>query len=199
MSNSLQTIRLFFDNGVGIALRGATQRGVPAQRGATEIDPRRWSAWMSIEQGSTSAMAMVSTYLNFNRNTLEAFNFYAAAFGTEITGIMKYSDVPVPDGHSGPSDEDKDLVINMSLPILGGHMIMGTDVVEGMGGPPLNQGNGTSICLHPDTREEADRLFAALSDGGSVSMPMDDMFWGDYYGAFRDKFGVEWMINHHAE
>ena len=144
-------------------------------------------------------MAMVSTYLNFNRTTREAFDFYAKVFGTDIIGVMTYGDVPVPDGQSGPSDEDKDLVINISLHILGGHLLMGTDNVEGMGGSKLVQGNGTTICLHPDTRDEADRLFAELSEGGEVGMPMEDMFWGDYYGAFRDRYGVEWMINHHAE
>lgn len=143
-------------------------------------------------------MAMVSTYLNFNRNTREAFDFYAKVFGTEIMGVMTHGDVPVPEGHEGPSEADKDLVINISLQILGGHLLMGTDI-GGVPGLSLNQGNATIICLHPDSREEADSIFAALSEGGEVSMPMADMFWGDYYGAFRDKFGVEWMINYHAE
>lgn len=139
-------------------------------------------------------MASVSTYLNFERNTLEAFTFYKEAFGTEFLGIMRHSDVPVPEGEQGPGDEDKDLIINIALPITGGHILMGTDAPETMGFK-LRHGNGTHICLHPDTRGEADRLFAALSEGGEVEMPMADMFWGDYYGSFRDKFGIQWMIN----
>jgi PhnB protein len=142
-------------------------------------------------EGARNVMAMVSTYLNFDRTTREAFNFYASVFNTEIMGVMTYGDVPVPEGQPGPTDDMKDLVINIALPILGGHLIMGTDTVEGMGAPKLVQGNGTAICLHPDSKEEADRLFAALSEGGDISMPMADMFWGDYFGSFRDRFGVE--------
>lgn len=139
-------------------------------------------------------MAQVSTYLNFRRNTEEAFNFYKSVFGTEFLGIMRHRDVPVPEGQPGPSEEDKDLIINIALPILGGHVLMGTDVPESMGFK-LNQGNNVYICLMPDTREESDRIFAALSEGGQVETPMQEMFWGDYYGAFTDKFGVQWMIN----
>jgi PhnB protein len=140
-------------------------------------------------------VAQTSTYLNFTRQTEEAFTFYKSVFGTEfVMGIMRHGDVPVPEGHPGPSEEDKDLVINVALPITGGHILMGTDVPESMG-VTLTQGNNVHICLQPDTRDEADRLIAALSDGGSVDMPMQDMFWGDYFGSFTDKFGIKWMIN----
>jgi len=139
-------------------------------------------------------MASVSTYLNFERTTLEAFTFYKAAFGTEFLGIMRHGDVPLEEGQEGPGEANKDLIMNIALPITGGHILMGTDVWEGMG-MTVTHGNGTHICLHPDTREEADRLFAALSEGGQIGMPMADMFWGDYYGAFQDKFGIQWMIN----
>ena len=140
-------------------------------------------------------MARTSTYLNFARNTEEAFNFYKSVFGTEfVGGIMRHGDVPVPEGQPGPSGDDAQLVINVVLPILGGHLLMGTDVPESMG-VTLNQGNNVYICLHPDTRAEADRLFAALSADGKVQQPLQEMFWGDYYGSFVDKFGVQWMIN----
>jgi PhnB protein len=141
-------------------------------------------------------MAQTSTYLNFERETEAAFTFYKGVFGTEfVNGIMRHSDVPVPEGQPGPSDEDKDLVINVQLPILGGHLLMGTDAPESMGFT-LNQGNNVHINLQPDTRAEADRLFAELSAGGSVEMPLQDMFWGDYFGSFIDKFGTRWMVNH---
>lgn len=140
-------------------------------------------------------MAQTSTYLNFNRQTEEAFTFYKSVFGTEfVNGVMRHRDVPVPDGVPGPSDEDKDLVINVQLPITGGHLLMGTDAPESMGFT-LTQGNNVHICLQPDTRAEADRLFAALSAGGSVEMPLAEQFWGDYFGSFSDRFGIHWMIN----
>lgn len=139
-------------------------------------------------------MAQTSTYLNFSGTTEAAFNFYKSVFGTEFaSGIMRHRDVPVPEGHPGPSDELKDLVINVQLPILGGHLLMGADVPEEMG--PLTQGNNVSIVLMPDTRAEADRLFTALSEGGTVEMPLAEMFWGDYYGQLFDKFGIHWMID----
>lgn len=143
-------------------------------------------------------MAMVSTYLNFPGTTEDAFNFYASVFGTQIMGIMRHGDVPVEEGQPGPSDELKNMVINVALPILANHLLMGTDVTPEMGFT-LNQGNNAYVCLHPDSREEADRLFAALSEGGQVQSPMADMFWGDYWGSFVDKFGAQWMINHSTQ
>lgn len=140
-------------------------------------------------------MAQVSTYLNFAGNTEEAFNFYKSVFGTEFAGdIVRFGDVPPQEGQPELSDEMKQMIINVALPILAGHLLMGTDVPEGSGFEFI-QGNNVHITLHPDSREDADRLFAALSDGGKVEMPMTDMFWGDYYGSFTDKFGTNWMIN----
>lgn len=140
-------------------------------------------------------MAQVSTYLNFERSTEAAFTFYKSVFGTEfVNGIMRHGDVPLPEGHPGPSDEDKDLIINVQLPILGGHILMGTDIPASMG-MQLTPGNNVTICLHPDSRAEADTLFAALSAGGAATQPMTEMFWGDYYGTLTDKFGINWMID----
>jgi PhnB protein len=109
-------------------------------------------------------------------------------------GIMRHGDVPLPEGAPELSAADKNLVMNVALPILGGHILMGTDVPESMGFN-VNQGNNVYISLHPDTRAEADRLFAALSARGKVEQEMQDMFWGDYFGSLVDKFGVQWMIN----
>ena len=140
-------------------------------------------------------MATVSTYLNFARETEEAFTFYKSVFGTEFSGgIMRFGDIPPQEGMEAPSADDAQLVMHVSLPILGGHLLMGTDAPESLGFT-LNQGNNVYISLHPDSRDEADSLFAALSAGGTVEMPMDDQFWGDYFGSFSDKFGVKWMIN----
>lgn len=140
-------------------------------------------------------MASVSTYLNFYRNTEEAFNFYKSVFGTEFQGqIMRMGDVPPQDGMQAFPEEDKDLIMHIMLPILGGHQLMGTDAPESMGFK-LNFGNNMHINLEPDTRAETERIFNALSEGGQVTMELADMFWGDYFGSFIDKFGVHWMIN----
>jgi PhnB protein len=140
-------------------------------------------------------MARVSTYLNFQGNTEEAFNFYKSVFDTEFMGegIMRMGDVPADDSTPPMPENEKQLVMHVSLPILAGHILMGTDLPESMG--KLVQGNNVAINLEPDTRAEADKLFAALSTGGEVEMPMQEMFWGDYYGACADKFGVKWMVN----
>jgi PhnB protein len=141
-------------------------------------------------------MAGVSTYLNFARNTEDAFNFYKSVFGTEFEGeITRFGSIPTMEGQPPIAEEDKNLVMHVTLPILGGHRLMGTDAPESMGFT-VNQGNNVYISLHPDSREEADKLFAALSAGGEIEMEMADQFWGDYFGSFTDKFGIRWMINH---
>lgn len=140
-------------------------------------------------------MATTSTYLNFSSGTEDAFTFYKSVFGTEFMGgIMRHGDVPLPEGAPELSDEDKNLVMNVALPILGGHILMGTDVPEAMGFA-VNQGNNVYVSLHPDTRAEADQLFAALLAGGRVEHEMQEMFWGDYFGSLVDTFGVRWMID----
>jgi PhnB protein len=141
-------------------------------------------------------MAQTTTYLNFAGTTEAAFTYYKSVFGTEFVGpIARMGDFPPQEGQPPLSDDAKQLVMNVQLPILGGHLLLGTDVTEGMGSK-LNQGNNMYICLMPDSREEADRLFASLSEGGSVEDPMTDMFWGDYFGALVDQFGIQWMINY---
>ncbi len=140
-------------------------------------------------------MYQVSIYLNFNRNTEEAFNFYKEVFRSEFEGeIARMGDVPPQEGMPPLKEEDKNLVMHVSLPIMDGFMLMGTDASESMGFN-LTQGNNAYINLLPETREEADRIFAALSDGGVVETAMQEMFWGDYFGSFVDKYGVRWMIN----
>jgi PhnB protein len=140
-------------------------------------------------------MASVSTYLNFVRNTEEAFNFYKSVFGTEYMGdIMRLGDVPPQDGMPPIAEADKNLVMHVSLPILAGHVIMGTDAPESMGFK-LKFGDNVHINLEPDTRKETEKLFKALSAGGKVTMELADMFWGDYFGSCTDKFGVQWMFN----
>lgn len=139
-------------------------------------------------------MAQVSTYLNFSRNTEEAFNFYKSIFGGEFEGpIARMGEAPPYPGAPPLSEADKKLVLNIGLKITGGHLLMGTDAPESMGFN-VNFGNNVHICLHPDTKQETKRLFEKLSAGGKVTMELQDMFWGDYFGSCVDKFGVQWMF-----
>ncbi|MBI4224844.1 MAG: VOC family protein [Candidatus Sungbacteria bacterium] len=140
-------------------------------------------------------MARVSTYLNFTRETEEAFEFYKSIFGGEFTnGISRFSEVPAQEGAPAMSEQDKNLVMHVELPILGGHVLMGTDAPQSMGFTVI-RGNSTYINLEPDTRAETDRLFAALSAGGKTEMNLQEMFWGGYFGSCTDKYGVQWMFN----
>ena len=140
-------------------------------------------------------MSTVSIYLNFVRETEEAFNFYKEVFGGEFEGgVARMGDVPTMEGQQPLAEADKNLVMHVCLPILGGLRLMGTDAPESMGFV-LNQGNNVYINLQPDTRAEADDLFVKLSAGGVVEMPMQNMFWGDYFGSCKDRFGTLWMVN----
>ena len=132
----------------------------------------------------------MNPYLNFDGNTEEAFNFYRSVFGGDFAVVMRFGDNP----QCGEmAEEDKNRIMHIALPIDGGGMLMATDALESMG-QKLNVGNNFYISLSPPTREDADRIFNGLSDGGKVEMPMADMFWG-YFGSFTDKFGVQWMLN----
>jgi len=141
-------------------------------------------------------MARVCTYLNFPRNTEQAFNFYKSIFGGEFSGIgvARFSDFPSSEGMPPLTDEDKNLIMHIELPILGGHVLMGTDAPESMGFKVII-GNNVHIHLEPDTKKETRKLFDALSSAGKITMDLQDMFWGAYYGSCTDQFGVQWMFN----
>ena len=140
-------------------------------------------------------MARVSTYLNFPGTTEEAFVFYRSVFGGDFNGpIHRFADIPPTPGQPTMTEADKHLVMHIELTLLGGHVLMATDAPESMGFT-VKSGNTTHINLEPDTRAEADRLFNGLSAGGKVEMPMQDVFWGAYFGSFTDRFGICWMVN----
>jgi PhnB protein len=141
-------------------------------------------------------MARVSTYLNFARNTEEAFNFYKSVFGGEFNGdrIARFRDIPPSPDMPPLSPADGHLVMHVELTILGGHVLMGTDAPESMGFH-VKAGNNVFINLEPDTKQETDELFNKLSEGGKVGQPLTDMFWGAYFGSCTDKFGIQWMFN----
>ena len=147
-------------------------------------------------QNKESNKARVCTYLNFDGKTEEAFLFYKKVFRTEFLGkgVQRFGEIPAEAGHPPVAEEIKKMVLHVELPITGGHILMGTDAPKEMGFT-LSSGNNMHICIEPETREEADRLFKELSAGGNVTMPMADMFFGAYFGEFSDKYGINWMIN----
>jgi PhnB protein len=139
-------------------------------------------------------MTTVSIYLNFENTTEAAFAFYRQVFGTELAyPPFRYGDAPAGADLPPIPDERKNLIMNIGMPIAGGTMLMGADVGAG-NGFTHTVGNNVQIALHPETREEADRLYTALSAGGDARMPMADQFWGDYYGELVDRFGIVWLI-----
>lgn len=133
----------------------------------------------------------VNPYLNFDGNAEEAFLFYKSVFGGEFISHMKMSDAP--DTDKLPENE-KNRTMHISLHIGGDTVLMASDILPSVG-HKLNPGNNSYISLHPKSKEEADRLFNGLSEGGEIEMPMADQFWGDYFGCFTDRFGVMWMVN----
>ncbi len=143
-------------------------------------------------------MARVSTYLNFPRKTEEAFNFYKSVFGGEFSGgrIARFSDRLTSDEMPPTIENDKNLIMHIELPIVGGHILMGTDTPapETMN-YKVNFGNNVYINLEPDTRVETKKLFDTLSIGGKIIMELQDMYWGAFFGSCTDKFGVQWMFN----
>lgn len=142
-------------------------------------------------------MADVDIYLNFPGNAEEALHFYRSVFGGDFAGggIMRFSDMPPQEGMPPLPERCRNMVMHASLPILGGvFTLMASDAPEEMGFH-VQFGNHAYINLSPDTREETRRLFNALSEGGQIEQELQDMFWGDYYGACVDKFGVRWMFN----
>lgn len=141
-------------------------------------------------------MSRVSIYLNFMGNTREAFEFYKSVFNTEYTSPIMYNrDIPAHEGSPQFSEEDAGKIMHVALPILGGTLIMGTDMLESMG-HDIKIGNNVTINLEPDSKEETDRLYQRLSEGSTQNMPMQDMFWGAYWGVCLDRFGIRWMFNY---
>jgi PhnB protein len=139
-------------------------------------------------------MSRVTTYLNFPGTTEEAFRFYASVFGTGLGNVVRMGDVPPSPGAPPLPEADRKLVMHVELPILAGHVLMATDIIESMG-QQLRIGNNVTINLEPDSKAETDRLYAALSEGGSESTGMMDVPWG-YWGCTLDRYGVRWMFNH---
>lgn len=139
-------------------------------------------------------MAAINPYLTFDGKAEEAFNFYKSVFGGEFPAVMKFGEMPGCE-EMQLSDSDKGKIMHIALPIGDGNVLMGSDHFEGMG-PGLTIGNNFGVAIDAKSKEEADTLFNGLSEGGTVTLPLADAFWGAYFGMFTDKFGINWMVNH---
>ena len=139
-------------------------------------------------------MAQVNAYLTFNGNCEEVFNFYKSVFGGEFPYIGRFGDMPPADGKDVP-EADKNKIMHVTLPISQETVLMGSDT-GGEWASQFNAGNNISLSINTDSREEADRLFSGLSEGGVVTMPLAETFWGAYFGMWTDKFGINWMVNY---
>lgn len=135
-------------------------------------------------------MTQINPYLNFNGNTEEAFNLYRSIFGGDFEMVMRFGDTP---GCEEMPETEKNGIMHIAL-MIGNNVLMGTDVPKSM--EQVKFGTNSSISVSVDSRAEADRIFNGLGEGGNVQMPMDDMFWGAYYGMLTDRFGVQWMISY---
>lgn len=138
-------------------------------------------------------MATVNPYLIFNGQCEAAFLFYKAAFGVEIPYMGRFGEMPVDENAPKLSDEDANRVMHVTLPISKETVLMGSDSNATSG--DVNFGENISISINTESKVETDKLYNALSDGGTIKMPLQDTFWGAYFGMFTDKFGVNWMIN----
>ena len=136
-------------------------------------------------------MPTINPNINFNGNAEEAFNFYKSVFGGEFTKIIRFKDLSSPEFPIAEKDANK--IMHIELPI-GKNFLMANDVPEFMGKTNENE-NRSKIFIHAESREEADKLFNGLSAGGTIEGPIGDSPWGTYFGMFRDKYGIEWMVN----
>jgi PhnB protein len=139
-------------------------------------------------------MTTVNIYLTFNGNCEEAFTFYKSVFGGDFLYIGKYGEMPPQKDIPFVPDDEKEKIMHVTLPISKETMLMGNDSLD-ESEPPVLPGNNFTISIKTDSKEEADTLFNKLSQGGWVTMPMKETFWGSYYGMITDKFGIRWKMN----
>lgn len=137
-------------------------------------------------------MATINPYLNYNGNAEEAFNFYKSVFGGELSMIVRFKDMP---HHEQPLSEiDANKIMHIALPIGRGNVLMATDFIESIG-QKMKEGNRYSVSINAESKEEANNLFHGLSAGGEIDVPIADSPWGSYFGLFKDKFGIQWMVD----
>ncbi len=136
-------------------------------------------------------MALINPHINFNGNAEEAFTFYKSVFGGEFAKIMRFKELAI--AEFPVSDNEANKIMHIALPI-GKNMLMANDVPEFMGKTNEHE-NRSKISISAESREEADKLFNGLSEGGHIEVPIANSPWGSYFGMFRDKYGIEWMVD----
>ncbi len=141
-------------------------------------------------------MALINPHVNFNGNAEEAFTFYRSVFGGEFAKIIRFKDLAGPEFPVAEKEENK--IMHIALPIGKGSMLMANDVPEIMGKTNENE-NRSKIVVNAESKEEADKLFNGLSVGGEIEGPIGDSSWGTYFGCFRDKYGIEWIVEYDPE
>ena len=137
-------------------------------------------------------MALINPHINFNGNAEEAFTFYKSVFGGQFAKVIRFKDIASPEFPVAEKEEDK--IMHIALPIGKSNMLMGNDVPESMGKTNENE-NRSKIVIIAESKDEADKLFNGLSAGGKIEVPITDSPWGSYFGMFRDKYGIEWMVD----
>lgn len=137
-------------------------------------------------------MASINPHINFNGNAEEAFNFYRSVFGGEFSRLVRFKDLAGPEMPVSGKEENK--IMHIALPVGKYNTLMGNDVPEFMGRTNENE-NRSKIVIRAESKEEADKLFNGLSAEGQIEMPIADSPWGSYFGMFRDKYGIEWMVD----
>lgn len=136
-------------------------------------------------------MANINPHINFNGNAEEAFNFYKSVFGGDFSKIIRFKDLS--NGEFPVAEHEANKIMHIALPI-GNSILMANDVPEILGRTNENE-NRSKIVIRAESKEEADKLFNGLSAGGQIEMPISDSPWGTYFGMFRDKYGIEWMLD----
>lgn len=139
-------------------------------------------------------MATINPYLHFLGNTEEVFNFYKSVFGGEFATVMRYGDLQGQEGCENMPEADKNKIMHIALPISDGNVLMATDAV-GEHAKDATFGNNISLSVNAGSKEEAEKVFNGLAEGGEITMPLNDTFWGAYFGMCRDKFGIGWLVN----
>lgn len=139
-------------------------------------------------------MATVNAYLNFDGQCEEVFNFYKSVFGGDFPMVSKFGDMPPQEGMPPMSEDVKNRVMHITLPISAETILMGSDTMPGLHDHKV--GNNISLSINTESRAEAEKIFNGLSAGGTVTMPLEDTFWGAYFGMWTDKFGIHWMVNY---
>lgn len=140
-------------------------------------------------------MAKVNPYLNFKGNTEEVFNFYKSIFGGDFATVMRYGDVKGQEGCENLSDADKEKIMHIALPLSDGHVLMASDVA-GECADKFVVGNSISLSVSADSKKEAEKIFNGLAEGGKITMPLGDTFWGAYFGMLTDKYDIDWLVNY---